>query len=126
MQNLEAERLKVQGGLDRLYRLKKSAYEDCREGLLGEADFLRYKADYERQEAQLKAQLELLREPAEGDLPRSPWVESLLRHGRLTELDRATVAETIRQILIFEDRRAELTYSFSDDLGILGEHGGPA
>ena len=120
--DLEAERSRVQGGLDRLYRLKKSAYEDYREGLIGKEDFLRCKADYERQEAQLTGQLELLREPAEEDFLRKPWVEALLRHGGLTGLDRATVAETVKQILIFENRRVEITYNFSDDLGILEGH----
>lgn len=124
--NLEAERARVRGGLDRLYRLKKSAYEDYREKLIGKEDYLRYKADYERQETQLTAQLELLREPAEEDCLCKPWVEALIRHGGLTGLDRATVAETIKRILIFEDRRVEITYSFSDDLGILEERGAPS
>ena len=39
--------------------------------------------------------------------------------GRLTELDRATVAETIEQIRVFEDGKVEITYTFSDDLGVL-------
>ena len=122
--DLDAERSRVRRGLDRLYRLKKSAYEDYRENLIGKEDFLRYKADYERQEARLNDQLELLREPAEEDFLHRPWVEALLRNGRLTELDRTTVAEAVVQILIFEDHRIEITYNFSDDPGILGERGG--
>lgn len=119
--NLQTERERCQGVIDRLYRLKKSSYEDFKDGLLNREDYLQYKADYERQEQQLTAQMEQLQEPDnEANVLQRPWVESLLRHGRLTELDRATIAETVEQILIFEDGRIEITYKFSDDLGILG------
>ena len=89
-----------------------------REGLIRREDFLRYRADYERQERQLSAQLQQ-QEPQqqEGSLP-SPWVRSLIRHGKLMGLDRVTVAETVRQIQVFEDGHIHITYAFSDDLGL--------
>lgn len=119
--NLQAERERYKGGLERIYRLKKTSYEDFREGLISREDYLKYKADYEKQEAQLNIQLEQLQEPEEEEnVLHKPWVENLLKHGKLTELDRATMAEMVKQILIFEDGRIEITYTFSDDLGILG------
>ena len=118
--DLTAERDKLTLALERIYRLKKSSYEDHQDGLLEKADYLRYKADYERQEAQLNSQLELLT-PAEHSTKERPWIKSLLKHGKITQLDRATVAETIREIRVFEDHRIEITYSFEDDLGILTE-----
>jgi len=48
---------------------------------------------------------------------------SLLEHGKLTELDRTTMAETVKEILVFEDGHIEMTYLFSDELGILDEPG---
>ena len=102
-------------GMNRLYRLKKSAYEDFRDGLLSRADYLRYKEDYERQERALSAQLEQQKGQAETAPTRRPWIESLLRQGRLTVLDRITVAEAVRQIRIFQDGRIEITYTFSDE-----------
>lgn len=113
------ERERLEGGLERLYRLKKSAYEDYRDGLIRREDFLRYQSDYERQERELSAQLQQLESPQEEDLLLHPWVQSLLRHGKLTSLDRVTVAETVRQILIFEDGHIEITYTFSNELGLL-------
>ena len=112
-----AERERLQINLERIYRLKKAAYEDCKEGLLSKEDFLRYKEDYQRQEDLLKNQLERT-EQAEKKADR-PWITQLLQRGRLTELDRATVAETIEQIKVFEERKVEITYTFSDDLGVL-------
>jgi len=49
----------------------------------------------------------------------APWVAHLLGYGRITELDRATVAESIQQILVFADETIEITYRFSDNMGIL-------
>ena len=114
-----AGRQRLEGGLDRLYRLKKAAYEDYRDGLLRREDFLRYQADYERQERELTAQLQQLESTQEEALLLHPWVQSLLQHGKLTSLDRVTVAETVGQILVFEDGKIEITYTFSDELGLL-------
>ena len=113
------ERERLEGGLERLYRLKKSAYEDYRDGLIRREDFMRYQSDYERQERELSAQLQQLEESQRDDLLLHPWVQSLLQHGKLTSLDRVTVAETVRQILVFEDGRIEITYTFSNELGLL-------
>ena len=116
-QEKSKEKAALHGAQQRLYRLKKAAYEDYREGLLGREDYLRYKEDYERQEQKLGAQLACLKEAQEAGLGEKPWVASLLREGRLLALDRSTLAETVKEILIFEDR-IEITYTFSDDLGL--------
>ena len=113
----ELERLK--GKLELLYRKKKSAYEDYQDGLIRREDYIRYKEDYEHQEAQLNHQIDQLNVPQQEDVLERPWVDALLKHGKLTELDRATIAETIKQIRVFEDGRVEITYNFSDDLGLL-------
>ena len=115
----KGEQGRLEGGLERLYRLKKLAYEDYRDGLIRRDDFLRYQTDYEQQERELSAQLQKLKEAQEEDLLLHPWVQSLLQHGRLTSLDRITVAETVKQILIFEDGHIEITYTFSNELGLL-------
>ena len=115
----QGEQGRLEGGLERLYRLKKLAYEDYRDGLIRRDDFLRYQTDYEQQERELSAQLQKLKEAQEEDLLLHPWVQSLLQHGRLTSLDRITVAETVKQILIFEDGHIEITYTFSNELGLL-------
>lgn len=111
---LRSERERVQGSLERVYRLKKGAYEDYREGLIGKADYLRYREEYELQEKQLSIQISQLKEGEPEDALSRPWVAALLSGGKLTELDRATVAETVGQILVFEDGHMEITYRFSD------------
>jgi hypothetical protein len=46
-------------------------------------------------------------------------VEELVKLGRLTGLDRATIAETIKEIHIFESGGIEVTYLFSEGLFFL-------
>lgn len=47
------------------------------------------------------------------------WVQKLLEHGRLTELDRETVVTLIRSIEVFEDKTIKITYKFSDEFDYL-------
>ena len=119
-QDSHGEQTALQTGLERVYRLKKGAYEDYREGLLSKDEYLHYKEDYDHQEAELTAQLQLLEKAAsERAAPSHPWVEALLRQGELTELDRITVAETVRSIRVFEGGHLEITYAFSNETGLL-------
>lgn len=116
--SLQAEQERIQGNLDRVYHLKKSAYEDYRTGLLTQTDYLRYKEDYTHQEEALLCQLSQMEEEPE-DIFERPWIAFLLKHGKLIELDRMTMAEAVKEILVFEDGHIGITYLFSDELGIL-------
>lgn len=124
----QGERKRLEGALERIRRIKKSAYEDYKDGLLDREEFLQYKADYDKQEKMLLQQMAKAEEAENGaELLEQPWVEQLLRLGRLTSLDRATVTQTVKEIRVFEDQTVEITYLFSDELERLFETpGGPA
>lgn len=118
--NKAGECKRLEAALNRIQRLKQGCYEDYQDKLLSREEFLRYKADYDQQEQTLVQQLE--RAKAEDENPlEQPWVEELLRRGQLTELDRPTVAQTIKEIRIFEGQKIEITYLFSDALRVLLE-----
>lgn len=104
-----------------MYRKKKNAYEDYQSELINREFFLRLNEDYTRQEKALSSQLTQLEQEQPENILERPWIASLLKHGKLTELDRTTVAETVKEILVFEDRHIEITYLFSDELGILSD-----
>lgn len=123
LQHGDGERKRLEAALARIRRLKQSSYEDYREGILHKEEFLSYREDYERQEKTLAEQLDAL---AKQDEPhkilQQPWVENLIRLGKLTELDRATLAQTVKVIRVFENKRIEITYLFSDALRTLLEN----
>ena len=112
----QAEQERLEANLERICGHKKAAYEDFREGLISRRDFLRYQEDYERQEREAAAQLEQLSGNGE-DGGRPHWVDDLIRQGKLTALDRVTVAETVKQILVFEDGHIDIAYTFSNSDG---------
>ena len=85
---------------------------------MSKEEFLSYRQDYEQQEQALRQQLEALAEKAE-DVLEQPWVDKLLSLGHLEELDRITIAQTIKEIRIFEGKHVEITYLFSSQLDTL-------
>lgn len=68
----------------------------------------------------LEIQIERIEQARQkGELLEQPWVKELLSRGELSSLDRETVAETISQIRIFEDRHIEISYTFSRKYEVL-------
>ena len=114
----ENRRKRLQAALERVRRLKQGAYEDYRDALLSREEFLRYKTDYDAQEEALTRQLAEQPKDTETMLHR-PWASELLRLGRLEQLDRTTLAQTVEVIRVFEEKRIEITYRFSDELKTL-------
>ncbi len=112
----EGEKQRLQAALARIQRLKKSAYEDYRDKLLSREEFIRYKADYDRQERDITQQLKRACADSSNPILRQPWVDELVRAGRLTELDRATLVQTVKSVRVFADGHLEITYLFSADL----------
>ena len=112
----DSEKKRLESALARIQRLKQSSYEDYKDKLLSKEEFLRYKADYGRQEEELIHQLEQVDVQTQETILQETWVDKLIQFGELTELDRATIAQTVKHIRVFEDNRIEITYLFSDSL----------
>lgn len=121
----DGEKKRLESALSRVQRLKQSSYEDYKDKLLSKEEFLRYKADYDRQEQELTHQLEQIDKQSQENILQETWVDKLIRLGKLTELDRATLAQTVKCIRVFEDNRIEITYLFSDSLRLLLEENDP-
>lgn len=112
----ENEEKRLTAALERIRRLKQSSYEDYQDKLLTREEFLRYKADYDRQEETLAAQLKQAHSTVKDNEAANPWLEKLLKLGHLTELDRTTLAQTVKEICVFEGKHLEIVYLFSDEL----------
>ena len=121
--DVESGRSKMQAELERGRRLKKSVYEDYREGLISKEEFVTYREDYVKKEVLLERQLEGLKEKA-GKADRehmtsvfeTPWIKRLLELGDVECLDREIVVEMLHEIRVYEDRRIVIVYNFSDEL----------
>ena len=114
--NTANEAKRLEAALTRVRKLKQGAYEDYRDKLISREDFVRYKQDYDHQEETLAIQLEQLKTPNDTVSQTKPWIEKLLQLGRLEELDRETIVQTIKEIRIFEDKHIDIQYLFSEAL----------
>ena len=121
LKNRDSECKRLEAALARIRRLKQGSYEDYQDKLLSKEEFLRYKADYDQQEQTLLQQMERMQEDDEADLLEQPWVDELLSQGELMELDRVTLSQTVKEIRIFEGKRIEINYLFSEELRALLE-----
>lgn len=88
--------------------LTRDEYEEVREGSQSEIN------DLQAEISELKK-----RTSKREAVQENPWVQELLKCGRIKELDRATVVKLIRCIEVFEDRTIKITYNFSDEFDYL-------
>lgn len=110
---------RLNAALARIHRLKQSSYEDFKDKLLSRDEFLRYKSDYDHQEQTLLHQIEQAKTDTKENFLQQPWVDTLVQHGELSELDRITIVQTIKEIHVFEEKKISITYLFSDKLQAL-------
>jgi len=115
----EPEKKRISLELERIRKLKKAVYEDYREELLSKEEFTAYRQDYTRKEELLVKQLANLekREAARqstdsGDIP---WIQHLITHHEIEQLDREIVTAMLHEIKVYEDHRIKVLYRFSDD-----------
>lgn len=107
VEKLKAERNKKSQKKDNLYY-------DYSEGLISREDLIKYKERLINEIAGIDERIADL-QGEEHKSRISPWVERLLRIGRIDKLDRATVVELISMIYIYENNTIEIIYNFSGE-----------
>lgn len=108
---------KIQAELERVKRLKKSVYEDYREGLLTREEYLDFREDYIGKEQLYKNRLKLLenqrKEEQEENSRQCRWIRDLLENKNVECLDRECVVEMVDEISVYEDGGIRIRYNFS-------------
>lgn len=116
----DTELSKIKAELERVKRLKKSIYEDYREELISEEEFLSYREDYLKKEELYSKQIEALEEKKKDnvteDVFETPWLKRLLELKDIETLDRDIVVEMISEIKVYENRKIKITYNFGNEL----------
>lgn len=116
------EKKRLMDEIQKITRLKKSIYEDYREDLLSRDEYISYKQEYASKENLLQKQLQEL-EQADRETPpdtlENPWIKRLLEMKDIERLDRDIIVEMIHSITVYENRRIQITYNFSNELETL-------
>lgn len=107
---------KIAAELVRVRFLKKSVYEDYREGLITREEYFTYRDDYLKKEELYVKQMDALEKSRQEETadaaPETPWLKDIWESGRIKALNRDMVVEMISEIKVYEDRRMEISYKF--------------
>ena len=114
---VDKESVRAKGELERIRRLKKSVYEDYKEGLISKEELLDYRRDYlEKEELyvrQIKTFEKKKKDNVKQDVPWSPWLKRLLKLRKIEKLDREIIVEMIDKIIVYENCKIKICYNFS-------------
>lgn len=109
----------VEADIDRYRKLKISAYEDMRDGILSKEDYLDIKEQYEMRiseaqlaEEQIRHEIDLYIE--NGNAPQR-WIQEFLDHRNIQSLTRIVAVECIDHIVIYEGKRIEVAFAHMQD-----------
>lgn len=109
---------KLEKEQQKIYKLKKSIYEDWKLGELTKEEYMSYKSDYENQEKEIISKLEKLREVRNEENKKidshNDWVEAFKKHSGITEIDRSVVVELIDKIIIKKDGSIEIVFKYKN------------
>lgn len=105
--------------LERVNRLLLSLYESLADGILTKEEYTRLKANYANRAAEQEKQLAALQDSLTNIQTRNggdrEWMETFRKHRNITVLDRETVVSLVERILIFRERRVEITFRWHDE-----------
>lgn len=108
---------KYEISLEKSRKMKKSLYEDYKEGILTKEEYLQYKSDYEKEESLVLGQIKAIKESeGERNEEMDKWVDTLIKHKKIEKLDRETVAEVLDKIMVIENSgeiSIDITFKFS-------------
>ena len=114
------ELVRVKAELERVLKLKKSVYEDYKEGMISKEEFFAYREDYLKKEELYKKQTETLeekmKESVAKDIFQTPWLKRLLEMRDIEKLDRDMIVEMVDQIVVYENHKIKISYNFGNEL----------
>ena len=109
--------------LARYQKLKISVYEDYKETLLTQKEYLEMKEDYEVSCRQLEEAIETLEREVsllvKDNRLHSPWIERLKDSGNISELDRGLLAMTVEEIIVMDSEHIKIHFKYRDEFEIV-------
>lgn len=123
--NIENDISNIEAQLNKIRHLKKSTYEDYKEGLLTREEFIEYKADYDKQESNIINLVDKMKEAnvsEEEILIESEFVKSLKNTSKITEVNRVVLESFYDKIFIGEDKKIKFKYKFQETISAIDRY----
>lgn len=104
--SIEPDLSKYHISLEKINKMKKSLYEDYKDGILTKEEYLEYKNDYSKEEELIKGQIDMAESLKNIDDVENTWINTLTKHKNIEKLDRETVAEILDKIVITSENES--------------------
>lgn len=119
VQKTEDRLTAIETEIERYTRMKTSAYEDMKDGLLSSDDYSEICEQYNaRMDEAMIAKNQLRNELDRylGDVSESnTWIQDFVEHKNIRSLTRRVAVECIELVRVYEDQRIEVTFTHSQD-----------
>ena len=99
-------------------RLKVSAYEDLKDGLITKEEYASIRQEFEGRRKSALASASQLKQEAERlaqrEGKRHEWIEGFVKNKGIRFLVRSVIVELIEEIRVYEDKRIEVRFRYED------------
>ena len=97
-------------------KLKLKTYENYVDGVLDKEEYLSYKAEYEKQDKDIRAKIQLAEQEkdsfGEAEESYENWIEKFIKYGTLSEVTREIVTELIEKIVVNGDKSIDIVFKY--------------
>ena len=106
--------------------LKMSIYADYKKEIFSEKEFLNMKESYSKEIEKLEKDILLLKEALENENDEGknkiPWIEELIKQGKIFTLNREIITKLVDKIYVSADKKINVRFKYEDILNKVAEN----
>ena len=106
----------LQKELAGVQKYRKKTYENYVDGVLDKEEYLSYKAEYEKQDQDIREKIEQAEREkdsfGEAEESYENWIEKFIKYGTLSEVTREIVTELIEKIVVNGDKSIDIVFKY--------------
>lgn len=111
----EERMIAVEEEIERYRKLKISAYEDMKDGIISKTDFFDIRSQYDERITDALLAKDQIQNEMEAYISDSSatqkWMQDFIEHKNIQKLTRLVAIECIEKILVFEDKKIEVVFT---------------
>ena len=117
--NCEAQIVKLTEEMERNRGFKMKLYENLQDGMISRDEYFLFKKSYEEKIRSAETAIEAVekerQDAVEHNRGNCSWMEIFKKYKNITEIDRRTVVELLDKVVVYEDKRIEVYFRYSDE-----------
>ena len=116
-EQLEVKRISLEDSLKKQVDRVRTLYEDVKDGLITKEEYLEYKLGYQQKAVELRNRIAEIDDKIQNRktvITDDAWMQRFLQYADMDGLDRTMVAQLIKSIYIYEDKRVKIVFNYHD------------